>query len=729
MRVRPLLCFSLLTCACACDSTGPTPDAGASDASTDATIDADAETPSGPDYLSQLNSAAEYTSLSGEGQEVKFLLHVDGAEPVIDDECAFQNTARFPYHIQFLRSTFPALSDLDPGTYADLILRRRSRRAFAGSLARHDRTTHPRSGLAGIYTYTVYQDPGPGEGLTLAEFVEVDQRLKGCAPFAAERLVHLPVGVDEEARVRGMREALSAAGVDVRFADELIEEDYEPYSLGESYGYLHVIPAGESVGESYGPRDVLVLASPPSDLTIVAGLLTTLPQSVHSHVNLRLREKQIPNALLASAYEDERIERLENRLVHVVTREESLTVEEATLADAEAYWAAQTPDLGPLRSDLDVSDFRSFLDLSHEDADAFGAKAANLGELHDVLPPENRVEGFGIPFRAYAEYIAHNGIDASITALLADPALATDRVLRADALNALRRTIRRGELAPGFFDALVLRLREVFGSEADTTFVRFRSSTNAEDLVAFSGAGIYDSRTGCLADDLDGDEEGPSRCLSDAHRAFLDAEIERLTLELSEFPERTWITAILEDMEEDRSEEKPVADALRKVWRGLWNVRAFDEREFYGIDHTQAYMGIAVQPSFVLERQEAVAVTNLGGDGELPLYRLVSQLGEIGVVRPSDPSAVAETLTFRREAESFTDLQVLVPSSLSPEGAPLWSEAQLTTLAGLLFTVQDHFAAEVYTELSPLRLDMEIELTSDERIVVKQARPYLGGAD
>ena len=122
MRVRPLLCFSLLALACACDSTDPTPDAGASDASTDATIDADAETPSGPDYLSLLTSAAEYTSLSGEGQEVKFLLHADGAEPVIDDECAFQNTARFPYHIQFLRSTFPALSDLDPGTYADLSL-------------------------------------------------------------------------------------------------------------------------------------------------------------------------------------------------------------------------------------------------------------------------------------------------------------------------------------------------------------------------------------------------------------------------------------------------------------------------------------------------------------------------------------------------------------------------------------------------------------------------------
>ncbi|MBK8593914.1 MAG: hypothetical protein IPN77_33405 [Sandaracinaceae bacterium] len=32
-----------------------------------------------------------------------------------------------------------------------------------------------------------------------------------------------------------------------------------------------------------------------------------------------------------------------------------------------------------------------------------------------------------------------------------------------------------------------------------------------------------------------------------------------------------------------------------KVWR-LWNLRAHDEREYYGILHTDVHMGIAVQP-------------------------------------------------------------------------------------------------------------------------------------
>ncbi|MFT5353879.1 MAG: pyruvate,water dikinase [Polyangiales bacterium] len=726
-RISPPLWFSLaaLTGSLGCGESPPAVDAGALDANADANVDV------GPDYLPRLDSAGEFLSLAGEGLEVKYLLQVDGREPLVDHPCMFQNTARFAYHIQFLRAAFPAYADLDPGTYADLVLRRRSRRSFAGSLTRHDRTTHPRSGLRGIYTYNVYQDLGPGEGLSLAEIVEVDQRMKSCAPFDADQLVYLPEGAEREAAVRRMLPELRAAGVDVRFLDELIEQDYEAYSVGESYGYLHVIPESSTgdLAENYGPQDVLVLQSPPNDLTTVAGLVTTLPQSVHSHVNLRLREKMIPNVLLASAFEDERINALGSRLVHIVAAEDSLTIEEATLEDAEAFWASRRPELPPLRSDLETSEFRSFLELGHVDADAFGAKAANLGELHSVLEAENRVEGFGIPFRAYQEFIVHNGLDDAIDALLSDPEVATDRSARANALTTLRRTIRRGDFQPEFFGRLTTRLREVFGPEADTTYIRFRSSTNAEDLAAFSGAGIYDSRTGCLADDLDGDTLGPSHCLSAAHGAFIDAELERLGLEQADHPERTWLAALITDLEEDRSEEKPVADALRKVWRSLWNLRAYDEREFYGIDHSEAYMGIAVQPSFVLEQQEAVAVTNLGPADALPLYRVVSQVGDVGVVRPSDPSAVPETLTFRREGSSATDVQVLIPSSLAPGGAPLWSESQLSTLAGLLFLVQDHFAAEVYAELAPLRLDIEIELTRDDRIVIKQARPYLGGAE
>ncbi|MCB9656679.1 MAG: hypothetical protein H6726_03435 [Sandaracinaceae bacterium] len=703
---------------------------GAGDATGDAGMDAsaaDSAVIEGPDYLEQLDTVAEFESLAADGT-VKYLARVDGREPLVDADCLFQNSRRFPFHAQFLRRVFPEYSDLSFDTYVEFVLRQATRRAWGGALEWRPRVTHPLSGQAGIYVYYAYQERQPDENLSVSQLVELDRRLKACAPIAASQLVFVPSVLEQEVHVRPLVPELNAAGVAVRFPADLIDRDYEAYSVGESYGYLHVIPAGTAVPEDYGSRDVLVVEGAPPDISTLAGLISTLPQSSLSHTNLRLRERGLPNVLLARAYTDSRVRDLEDRLVHVVATETELTLTSATLAEAEAYWEAHRPMVGPVSSDLNVTALEGMDTLTHEDAIAYGAKAANLGELHAVLPAQNRVEGFGIPFSAYRDFIVHNGLDANITALLADPQVGTDRAYRAEALDDLRKDIRNGAFQPGFFAALDARLREVFGADAATTFIRFRSSTNAEDLDAFSGAGLYDSKTGCLADDLDADTVGPSHCLSAEHRTFIEAELARRRAEQTAHPERWWVADIIADLEDDLTDEKTVADAVRKVWRSLWNLRAYDEREYYGIPHTDVFMGIAVQPTFVMERMESVAVTHLRPDAGDPLYRVVSQLGEVGIVRPIDPGAVPETLTFRRTPAApngMSDVRVAIPSSLSPGAQPLYDTAMQAQLGALLFTVHDHFAANVYPQLTGLRLDVEIEVT-DGRIVLKQARPYLG---
>jgi hypothetical protein len=138
-------------------------------------------------------------------------------------------------------------------------------------------------------------------------------------------------------------------------------------------------------------------------------------------------------------------------------------------------------------------------------------------------------------------------------------------------------------------------------------------------------------------------------------------------------------------------------------------------------------MGVAVDASFVNERIDAVAVTNLADptDPTLPaLYRVVSQRDGLPVVRPPDPTLVAETLTFRRgPGDTVQDPRLVIPSSLS--SGPLWTDAQRATLAGLLYQTQDHFSTKVYTNLPNPRFDLEVKLTSDERVVIKQIRPYI----
>jgi pyruvate, water dikinase len=458
----------------------------------------------------------------------------------------------------------------------------------------------------------------------------------------------------------------------------------------------------------------------------VAGLVTRVPQSLGSHVNLRLREKGIPSAAVASIFENTVILALADRLVHVTARGSRVEITPARLEDAEAFWSAHRPDVGEPRSDLDVTELRSLDDLRAEAAVAFGTKAANLGELSVALPEDNRVRGFALPFSAYADFMAETGLDAEVDALLADERVYVDAAHKRARLEAIRDQIRAAQLSPPLIASLTNAIDATYGEAGTTTRLRFRSSTNAEDLPGVSGAGLYDSRSGCLGDDLDADEVGPSACLSQEHETYLRAELQHRQEELATYPERAFLRELVADLESDLADEKSAWRAVRRVWASLWNERAFDDREYYGIDHRAVFMGIAVQPTFVGEQLEAVVVTGLEPDSAAPLYRVVSQRGEIGVVRPLDPDARPEILTFRRAADDTpAQITLVQSSSLADDGAALWSDARVEELATLLFAVQDHFSVTVYPDITPLLLDIEVDVTMDGRTVIKQARPYV----
>jgi len=680
-------------------------------------------------WLSALTSAADLALLADADGEVKYLASLVGKAPPapLTPGCYFQDMHRWEFHIQFLR-TIPGLEALPLQAYTAMVLARPTRVFWGGAVAPYPAALHPRTGVPGVIVYTVYSDDLVGS-LTGADLVEADATLEGCIPFARDLLVFRPANIIQRQLTIQQAAILEAGDVDVIMPEALRPGlTAEAYVQGEGYGTLRVVPADELVLD-YGPRDILIAASAPNDISVVQGLVTRDPQSVHSHVNLRLAEKGVPSASVSAIYDNALVRTYDGKLVHLVVSGAGVVIQPATLEDAEAFWEARRPDLPEPVADLEVTALTGFDGLRHADAIAFGVKAANLGELHALLPSEHRVEGFGIPFAHYVEFVDASPLAARITTMLADPRMTTDATFARTTLDALREAFEDTPLPAPLMSALTARLREVFGPGVDTTRVRFRSSTNAEDLDVLSGAGLYDSRSGCLADDLDGDALGPSRCLSEAERTWMEAELATRTAELAAHPERTWLAAIIEDLEGDLGKEKTVARAVRKVWASLWNERAFEERAFYGIDHTKVFMGIAVEPSFVLERANAVAVTNLPATSGGPVYRLVSQTGWLSVVRPEDPLAIAEVLTFQRDGDARAGTQLLVGSSLLPAGQGVWSEAELDTIAALLYQVQDHFAASVYPDLAGLALDLEIKRTHDDRIVIKQARPYLGAGE
>lgn len=673
----------------------------------------------GPRYATSLGVPDDLVALSDGDLAVKYLAPLEPGElaPPLENACVFQDMHDADWHVGFLNG-FPDYAELDFETYLSWVLRRETRQMWGGAVRWWSEGRHPRTGEPGVVSFAVYADTTERDRLTVDDVVAVHRRLAGCIDFPSHRLVFVADGPVQEAFVQAQRGRLEAAGVAATDPASLAVAEVEVYSPGTGYGTLFL---GESLPEGYGGRDVLVLGHAPNDIGIVGGLVTSQPQNLHSHVNLRLEEKNIPNGRIPDALADPALRALEGQLVKIVAAGDRVMISAADRAEAEAFWGAAAPDVGQPVSDLSETRVLRFREMGWGSADAYGAKADNLAELSRAFGPSHAPNGFAIPFASYVAHLESSGAEPLIDAFLADPRRHDDPAWRAGALDDIRDALRDGPLDPDLLAQVVALARDWLGDDALTTRLRFRSSTNVEDLEALSGAGLYDSKSGCLGDDLDGDDEGPSQCLSASEERALREQLAARRVERERYPQRTWLDAVIADIEGDLTKEKPVARALPRVWRSLWNDRAWSEREYYGIDHRLAYMGVAVNPSFVQERLNAVVVTNLG-DVE-SAFRVISQRAPESVVRPDDPWAVAEVRVLTRTSDGFGD-ELLVPSSLA-EGS-LWSDEQLARLAPLLFAVHDHFAA-LYDDVDA-NFDLEVKLTSDGSIVLKQIRPYLTGA-
>lgn len=181
------------------------------------------DVPIAPSHLSQLAVADDFVLLASADDVVKYLFNADGATPVepLTDPCTFQNTLRYEYHIQFLRS-LPELASLSFDDYTAWVLRDETRVWFGGALHRFPRTPHPRTAEPGVVAYTLYSDPGAQSAPSLEQILEVDARARQCVTFAADTLVYLPADPWQQDAARIIENELNRAGVDVLYPGQII---------------------------------------------------------------------------------------------------------------------------------------------------------------------------------------------------------------------------------------------------------------------------------------------------------------------------------------------------------------------------------------------------------------------------------------------------------------------------------------------------------------------------
>jgi pyruvate, water dikinase len=95
-------------------------------------------------------------------------------------------------------------------------------------------------------------------------------------------------------------------------------------------------------------------------------------------------------------------------------------------------------------------------------------------------------------------------------------------------------------------------------------------------------------------------------------------------------------------------EEGHLSKSIQQVFASLWNLRAFEERDFYRIDHFAAAMGVLLHRNFEDEDANGVAVSRniLFGANDGPsngIYYVNAQFGENLVTNPED-NAIPEQI-------------------------------------------------------------------------------------
>ncbi len=457
--------------------------------------------------------------------------------------------------------------------------------------------------------------------------------------------------------------------------DEIYKSaEFQAFTKGRAVGKLHVVPVGTPYESAIFDRhDIVLLQESYPDITPVAGILATQFSTPLSHVNLRAGAWHIPNAGDKKARD--KYGKLDGKVVYYEVTDTGMTLREATDAEIKELEnsIAQAHHVDLPKADIEWKQLAMLTRMRAKDVIKYGTKAANLGEIVTANIDGVAVPmGFGVPFYYYVQHMKQNGLDKKLDALLSDPKFKTDAAWRKQALEELRKAIMDAPIDPDTLDMIYKRVRLKLGGKG----VFVRSSTNSEDLPGFNGAGLYDTQPNVLG-------------------------------------------------------KKQLGEALKFVWSSLWNLRAVDEREAFGIDHHQVYFGVLVQIGVNATAAGVLVTKDLLDPTDDHGFTINAKWG-LGM-RVVEGQKVPEQIIFDPTNDgtkiiSRTDDPVMLKFDehggikelpVPPGASVILSEERAKKLS----TMVEQFIP-VFTHGQPLDVEWVLE---GENFWIVQARPYVGG--
>jgi len=466
--------------------------------------------------------------------------------------------------------------------------------------------------------------------------------------------------------------------------------DYQPLTVGVGVGQLKFIKAVDLAGEYVSYKDIVVLDEAPNDISVVAGLITQEFQTPLSHVNILSQNRGTPNMGLNGAMTNEDLLALEGKIVQLTVGADKWTIKEVSAQTAEEFWEEHLPepvilpdvnlDITELTDIEDVTpepvDDETLLDKIKEGINAFGGKAAQYSLLTKIEGVPIR-KAFAVPMYFYYQFMEENGFFERIDGFLTDETFNTDSATRVQKLEKLRDDMMEAPVNQEFQTKLKVKIEADYNSGSK---LRFRTSTNSEDLYGFACAGCYESHSG------------------------------------------------------DPDDWDDVLEAIKETFSSAWLYRTFEERSYYGVDHKSVGMALLVHYNFPDEEANGVAVTNNPYDqsGLDPAFYVNVQFGgDVEVVAP--PAGVTSDQFLYYFSQPNQPISYISHSNLITEGTTVLTKKQIYQLGTALDAIHDYFS-KAYGPAAGndgwYGMDVEFKFDDDENpgetpeLFVKQARPY-----
>ena len=458
---------------------------------------------------------------------------------------------------------------------------------------------------------------------------------------------------------------------------------YQAFNSGSAVGRFVIVPPTAKVEDlSFNEDDIVLLQTSYPDISPVAGVMTSQFSTPLSHVNLRATAWGIPNATIKSAAQD--FKQYENKQVFYAVTEAGYTLRLATASEVAQRQAMVKEKRSVIMppADLNATALLPLNRISALDANKYGAKTSNLGEMlraklpismKDGIPmPLNIPDGFGVPFSYYQAHIQQHHIDAQIKTMLANPQFEQDTVWRRQSLETLRMAITNAPIDATQLKKISMQWR----SQLNGAGVFVRSSTNAEDLKGFNGAGLYDT------------------------------------------------VANVKD-------EAALEAAIKQVWASVWNLRAVEERAHFGIKHAEVYPAVLIQTAVNATAAGVLLTTDIWGH-QPTTYTINAKWG-LGM-RVVEGQKVAEQILFdvsndgTRVISRSDEVTMLVAS---PKGGMIEKpvpkgEAILTEKRAKVLGILAKQVSKIFKKTEVLDIEWVLESKGGKDIFwLVQARPYV----